>query len=484
MTSNRFLPWLLTMVVFFNGSTDLMAQVTSSSEEKVIIHDNGSVQRWRTSNGVSDFNIECRGKIEVTDDDKDIKSISDDGYLEINKTVFGSKRTIVIESLGGGKMKKEYYEGRTKQEWETGGREWLAEVLPDLVRSSTIGAQGRVDRFFRAGGATAVLNEIDQLSGDYIKTHYAKLLLEKNVPSGDMAKVINSLASQISSDYYLSTLLKDSMKKLLATRESADAFFKASESISSDYYRSVVLKEALQEYSAAPEQVKIILRSASTMSSDYYLSVVLTALLEKTDVKDESLAELVNVSKNIGSDYYRTEVLNRALQKKGVSKEIIRNVLTAVADVGSAYYKSNVFNAMAERTTVENDLLVQMINLIGNSVDSDYYASVSFSKILQHQKLSDDSFQLLVENASKMSSSNYASEVLQRAANRELSSNQLLAIIKSSANIDSEYYLTTVLQAVAPRVKNADNATKEAYRTAAKKIKSETYYGRALRSIE
>ena len=47
-----------------------------------------------------------RGQIDVTDDDKDIKSISDDGYLEINKTVFGSKRTLVIHTDNSGEVSK------------------------------------------------------------------------------------------------------------------------------------------------------------------------------------------------------------------------------------------------------------------------------------------------------------------------------------------------------------------------------------------
>ena len=59
--------------------------------------------------GISNFNVESRGKIEVSDDDKDVKSISADWYLEITKTVFGSKRSIVITPQGSG-LKREYFE--------------------------------------------------------------------------------------------------------------------------------------------------------------------------------------------------------------------------------------------------------------------------------------------------------------------------------------------------------------------------------------
>lgn len=114
-------------------------------------------------NGISSFNVEVRGKIELTDDDKDIKSISADGYLEITKTTFGSRRSIVITPDGNG-VKREYYEGRDKQDFERGGgRQWLSEILPELVRSTTIGAEGRVARFFRQGGSAAVMSEIQKI---------------------------------------------------------------------------------------------------------------------------------------------------------------------------------------------------------------------------------------------------------------------------------------------------------------------------------
>lgn len=111
------------------------------------IHDRNKIV-IRNRSGFSSFDVEVRGKVELTDDDKDIKSMSPDGYLEVRKTVFGSRRALVISPDGGG-LKKEYYEGRTKVAFEPAGRQWMAEILPELVRSTTIGAESRVERFFK-----------------------------------------------------------------------------------------------------------------------------------------------------------------------------------------------------------------------------------------------------------------------------------------------------------------------------------------------
>lgn len=482
MATNRVFSFFLAFTIIII-SGPLAAQEASRSET-VHVSDEGKVQRWRTSTILTDFNIESRGRIELTDDDKDVKSMSEDGYLEITKTVFGSKRRIIIESLGGGKLKKEYYEGRTQMDWNQNGKTWLAEVLPEVVRSSTIGAEGRVNRYFRQGGSKGVLDEINRLDGDYTRAHYAKLLLQKQIPANETAGVIERLADAIDSDYYLTSVLKDSMEKLLVSKESGDAFFKASEKISSDYYKSVVLKAGLKKYSASPEQVKSILRAASGINSDYYLSVVLTTLLEEGDVKEVSLEELMNVSRNISSDYYRSEVLRKAVQKPGLSLQAQKNAISAVADVGSDYYKTGFFNTLIERGKISSDLQPEIIRIINESVESDYYASATLSKMLKHQQLSDAAFEKLVLTAGNLSSSNYACEVLKSAGEQDLSKKQILMILKASTSIDSDHYLSTVLQAVAPKVKSGDSELKDAYRQAAKEIGSETYYARAVRMID
>src|SRR5687768_13320528 len=91
------------LVLMSNPGWSQTRPVTSAKQTDVTVHQSKEVYRYSSSGPTQDFKIEMRGKIELSDDDKDIKSISDDGYLEISKTVFGSKRSIVIESLGGGR---------------------------------------------------------------------------------------------------------------------------------------------------------------------------------------------------------------------------------------------------------------------------------------------------------------------------------------------------------------------------------------------
>lgn len=486
MKMNNWLRGILVIAVLTGVSQMVYSQeanATSTSTSVSLRSENGT-QRWKTSIGLSDFNIEVRGKIEITDNDKDIRSISNDGYLQITKTVFGSKRSITIESLGGGNIRKEYLEGRTKMDWEPNGKNWLGEILPEIVRSTTLGAEGRVNRIFAQGGTAGVLSELSKLSGDYTRAHYAGLLLEKDFPPAEMPNVISRISDIIHSDYYLASVYQNNIKKMLGSPDAADAFYRGTQKINSDYYRAVVLKEALKKFPASPTQVKAILHSASTINSDYYLSVVLTSLLEENDVKEESLNELIIVSKKIPSDYYRTQVLKKALDKQGISQTALKNIVDALADVSSDYYKTSVFNAMSDQPNMDPDVQLQVIHLIGSSVGSDYYAATSLKNLLEHQKLTDASFKDLVAAAGHLGSANYASDVLRAAASENLSKNQLMDILKASGNIGSDHYLSQVLMALADQVKASDQAIKDAYRQTAKKIGSDTYYGRAIKAID
>ena len=83
-------------ILFLLFTLSICSQIVAGQQTAVYSKRNSDKTVWNHSNGMSSFNIEIRGTIELTEDDKDIKSMSSDGYLEINKTVFGSKRTLVI----------------------------------------------------------------------------------------------------------------------------------------------------------------------------------------------------------------------------------------------------------------------------------------------------------------------------------------------------------------------------------------------------
>lgn len=439
--------------------------------------------RWTTSSGFNSFNVEFRGKIEIENDDKDIAAMSDGAYLEISKSVFGSKRSIVIESIGGGKFKKQYYEGRTMVNWEPQGREWLAEILPEVVRTTTLCAESRVNRFFKQGGTTAVLNEIDKIESDYTKSYYANLLMKQPIQVKDYAPIINKLAEGLDSDHYLTEFLKGNTSKFMQDKDATTALFSATRKMESDHYKTIVIKDALKGQVASIENVKIILQAAGMMESDHYITEVLTSLLKQNNMNDAIMAELINTTKTIESDHYRTVVLTQALDKQGLSTASYQRVIESVKDIESDHYVNEVIKHLMNNK-LSDELLTLLLNMT-SSIESDHYRTEVLRALLGRQDLADAQFNKLIESCSMMESDHYKTVVLQEAASlNSVTDVKVIAIINATSKIESDHYITEVLTDVAPKVKSGSSQVRDAYRIAAKRIDSETYYGRALRAVE
>mgnify|MGYP001802047909 FL=1 len=119
-------------------------------------------------------------------------------------------------------------------------------------------------------------------------------------------------------------------------------------------------------------------------------------------------------------------------------------------------------------------------------MSSDHYASSILSKMLEEQDLDDEAAERLMEAVGDIYSSHYASSILKKAASRDdLSKFTVLALIKSVEDMDSDYYKSQALQELAPHVRKSDDSDlRKAYRSAADQIRSDTYYGRAIRAID
>ncbi len=120
------------------------------------------VYTYRNDDSFENFEVEYKGKIVVSDDDKDIVSISPGGFFTVIKSSFGNKRKIYISADNNGGLTKEYFEGKSKKDFNKDGKEWLSDILPDLVLQTGISAEERIERLVRKS-FMALLNELEKL---------------------------------------------------------------------------------------------------------------------------------------------------------------------------------------------------------------------------------------------------------------------------------------------------------------------------------
>ena len=209
--------------------------------------DNG-VYKYKSRRGSNSLDVEYDGRIEFADDDKSIKSISRGGYLRIRSASFGNRREILAESDNGSTINYEYYEGRRRADFDADAKEWLADIILEVVRTTGIGSEARVARFFKNGGVDGVLNEVSDIRSDYVSHIYLQDLLEMdNLKDDDLVKIAGYVPKELKSDYYISEVFKDHGDRFLKSNESIEAFLSAMNRMSSDYYVSEILSEVLRE---------------------------------------------------------------------------------------------------------------------------------------------------------------------------------------------------------------------------------------------
>src|SRR5262249_7160870 len=208
------------------------------------INSHDGYQTWTASWSGDDCSVELRaeGEIQFNADATEIQSISSGGSFEVNVREGSSLRQIRVTPSSNGLQYAFKVNGK-EQPYDSEAKAWFASFLLSLERATGFAADSRVPRLLAKGGPSAVLDEINNLTGDYVRgIYFRKLLDQPNLPSAIVMRIINQASTQISSDYEMARVLMEVSKQYeLADEASRTAFLTAAGKLKSDYEHSRVL---------------------------------------------------------------------------------------------------------------------------------------------------------------------------------------------------------------------------------------------------
>lgn len=302
--------------------TLMVSQVQAQKNETNISSRNG-VHNFSSRNGEDRYEVEYKGRIEFSDDDRSIKSISRNGYMRFKINESGDKREIMAESVSGA-IEYDYYLGRKKVDFDAEGEKWLAENLVTIIRATGIGADVRVQRYFEAGGVDAVLDEVNNLRGDYVSHVYLQeLLSQEDLKDEGIVKVAAYVPKELNSDYYISEVFKDNGRIFTKNNETIEAFLSAMGSMKSDYYISEILTNVLRE-DLSDVALDKVLDNLDNMDSDYYKAAVIKDVFRNDLSKPQMISLLASID-DINSDYYKSDVLKGACRLVNDSDDEVKS---------------------------------------------------------------------------------------------------------------------------------------------------------------
>ncbi len=489
---------------------EVVAQSTSVS-----ISNKNGVSRYTSKNGRQKLDVEYDGKIIFAEDDKSIKSISRGGYMLIKKTSFGQRREILAEPDGDG-VAYEYRVGRRVQDWNQEAQEFLADVLLEVIRTTGIGAEGRVERFYKAGGINGVLEETDEIRSDYVSHIYLQILLDEyDLSDDELVKLAGYVPRELDSDHYITEVFKDNADKFLESTEATNAFLEAIERMDSDHYITVILTRALREDLDDDALIKVI-DAADVMDSDHYKTNVLKEVLDRRDLSDKLVDAVIKASTDIDSDHYATIVISDALDRPNLSDEAFNNLMDAVSNIDSDHYVTQTFLSMLRDRQISDQVVKAIIERL-EYMDSDHYRNVIISELFDDHEISSEYWGSLLNTIDDVDSDHYASEMLKKVLRNDLTDDQYTQVLNKVADIDSDHYRVTILKDIldanlsdaqlksvldvadyidsdyykseilreaCSQVRDASDDIKSTYRKVARGIGSDTYYGRVARCID
>ena len=370
-----------------------------------INNDNGN-ERWTANWSGDDCSVDLRasGKIQFNAEATDIQSISDGGFFEVNQRQGNTWKQIRVTPSASG-LQYVYKVNGTQQAFDTQAKQWFSSFLLALERTTGFAADSRVRMLLQKGGPNAVLDEIANLRGDYVRGIYFRKLLEQpNLPAPVVVRVINQAGQEIGSDYEKARVLMAVAKQYqLPDETSRTAFLNAAGKLKSDYEHSRVLIELLKRPNISSQDVALALHSAEGIQSDYEKSRILLSLLDQKSFDQTYLDFYLKMVSSIQSDYEKSRDLLAPMRKYALDQKQINQIMDATSTIGSDYEKSRLLNGLVDKGKFDEKQMGQYLKVV-ESMGSDYERGRSLLALMEHNTLSKESVGRVLDAIGRMGS--------------------------------------------------------------------------------
>ncbi len=318
---------------------------------------------YKSKDSFSAYEIKYKGKITVSDNDKNVEAISSNGYLKITKSSFGNSRTIEIESDDKGNLTKKYLEGRKEVAFEPEGQEWLEEILIDVIRKTGIGGKERILRIYNKGGVNAVLDEIEGFERSsgysyYKSTNHALIYFQSIEYSGFNVKYL-----------YYKTLVNE----INLNKEEVVKVLKALTDISSNSTKGTLLRAILNKYELDSYSMEKFLDATETLSYNTERGNTLRAFIKKYNITTENSREFFNVIEGMSINSEKGNVIKPLLAAQKLDKSVLSDLINTVDDFSHNSERAAIYRLLVPHVAGNEDLTNQLIGAVNNLSSSYRY---------------------------------------------------------------------------------------------------------------
>ena len=156
------------------------------------------------SSGFSRLEVRASGVVSFSDDDSDVVDLSDEGVFTITQVEGSLSRQIQFRKDATGKIHRAYSENGKDLPFQDETRQWLHELLPEVIRKTGFDGARRAQTILARSGPEALLEEIRQLESASIKRIYLEELLQTPLNQGLRDEAVEQV-SKLSTTPFIQT---------------------------------------------------------------------------------------------------------------------------------------------------------------------------------------------------------------------------------------------------------------------------------------
>ncbi len=369
---------------------------------------------WQSGNIVVTENntvvkVAYDGEFDLADDERSIKSVEEDGRLNIRTEKGDERRRYRLENDGDG-LEATYWINGDKQPFDKAGEKWLAETLTILLKNSAIDMDGRVARALKKGGVKNALKKLGELDADYATRMFTFHLVDQaKLKTSDVKKLLKTLAS-LESDFEVRLTVGELLEKGLITKDTLSSALDLSKKVESDYELRLMLTPMIEAFALDDKNMAKVLHRANSMESDYELRLLLGAALDDNRLSKSNQKRLIAVMNSIESDYELRLVITQFADDVNLDEDTTGHLLNVLGSIEGDYEKRLGLAVVVEEGAMNTNNWFAAI-IIARSIGGDREKRLALSQIKDDMP-SDDKIEKAFTSAAETISGRRERELL------------------------------------------------------------------------
>lgn len=435
--------------------------------------------RMIIDNGKDRIEVQSSGEIIFNDDETAIESISSHGYVRYQRN--GQK--LLAGYKKNGEFKYELYDNGTRLDPASPeGKKFIAEMVKSMI-STGFGAKEHLARIVKKGGIKAALAEVDRIENDFAKSIYMEFLITCDSLHPDQLKdITRKIGKQINSDFEKSKLLQKYTAAQLQDSVTSLAYFEAAKSIGSDFEKANVLKKIVKQ-PVSERQSGTIIELSKTIESDFERANVLKEIIHQNKLAETNVNSFLNSAGLIQSDFEKANVLKEFIKQDKIDSKNLTPFLNSSVTINSDFEKANVLKEIIRQDKLGEANLIQFLSS-AETIQSDFEKKNILEELIDKKEIQGENFKSLLTSVHHIQSEFDRSNLIKKIAGKKIDTNeQWIGLIDETALLSADFDKCNVLVQIAGTMPKNDEI-KVAYMKAAKTIKAEMEYGKALKAVE